>query len=367
MQPYIPSYRIEFFVRLRDALGQRGIRMRVLTSQATGAQAARGDDTSVAFQQLVREHAVTVGGKSIRYKRVLMETKKSALTVVELATGALDSALLCSVRPGRTAVWGHGAAWVSKPSVVDTAVEHWMMRRARHTFVYTSDGVADALRAGVPEERITAVGNTVDVDSLATSVDSMSTDRALELLGLENDVGAGVNCAFIGGLDESKRIDFLLDAGRSIAATEPRFRLIVAGSGRLEDEVRRAASEAPWLHYIGRADTTTKAALAQVSQMLLNPGRVGLIAVDSFAMGTPIATTKWPFHAPEVSYLQDGITCVLSDDDVESFSQEVIALLHDEARLVKMSAECRDKRAEYSLDGMVSRFRDGIMMALGAD
>lgn len=40
--------------------------------------------------------------------------------------------------------------------------------------------------------------------------------------------------------------------------------------------------------------------------MLLNPGRVGLVAVDALVLGLPVLTSDAGRHAPEIEYLTEG-------------------------------------------------------------
>ena len=57
---------------------------------------------------------------------------------------------------------------------------------------------------------------------------------------------------------------------------------------------------------LGQVGTVDVARAGAVSRLLLNPGRVGLVAVDALALGLPVLTTGAARHAPEIEYLREG-------------------------------------------------------------
>jgi len=96
------------------------------------------------------------------------------------------------------------------------------------------------------------------------------------------------------------------------------------------------------------------------------PGRVGLVAVDSFALGTPIVTTRWPYHAPEFGYLEDGVNARISDDHVADFARVLEELLKSPEQLARLKEGCEAALPQYTLEGMVDKFAKGILAALRA-
>ena len=56
------------------------------------------------------------------------------------------------------------------------------------------------------------------------------------------------------------------------------------------------------------------------------PGRVGLVAVDALAMGLPVHTTRYPYHAPEIEFLAENEVAFLGPDPVR-FARESLTLI----------------------------------------
>ena len=363
IQPYVPRYRQPLFEALHARLAEQGVDLRVLAGRPDREQAKRNDAVRLPFQMGVRSWSLHIRDRSIRWKSVFWATRKADLIVCELASGALENHVLALVRPGRLAVWGHGYAATSRSNRLDAALEHRLMRRARRVFAYTERGRVEAVQAGARPERITVLQNTVDTTELCEHIANI-VDAEVQTYAKSCGLDTRYACVSIGGLDSSKRLEFLLEAAAIVAGRLPQFRLAICGDGVDRDLVKVAALRFPWLVYLGRADERDKALLARSGQLLLNPGRVGLISVESLVMGLPIVTTRWDHHAPEVDYLEDGRTAVFAENTTEAFAEAVIELLTDNQRLSLMREACLGSAEEYSMVQMVGRFADGIMVAL---
>jgi glycosyltransferase involved in cell wall biosynthesis len=368
VQDYIAEYRRRFYELLEAALVSHSVRMRVAVGTAPAALAARGDVVaSMPAMRSVPESSISVAGRRLTYKRLSRLAADADLVVVEQALRHLELyTLLARRRRGpKVALWGHGARRVKPASRIERLIERGLIGSTDWFFAYTQGGAEQVAAGGLPRERITVVQNTVDVEELARLRESVSADDQ-RLLREQLDLPAENVCLYVGALDASKRIGFLLDACAIVASRIPEFVLIVAGDGSDRGLVQESLVSSPWLRYVGRANHQQEAKLGAVSDALLMPGRVGLVAVDSFALRTPIITTHWPYHAPEVEYLENGVTARIAGDSVEEFAQTVEQVLVDRDGLARLKAECAAAIPRYSLEGMVANFTSGVIAALGA-
>lgn len=364
VQSYVPSYRQPLFEQLRDRLLENGVTLTLLTARPSRQQKQRHDEVRLDFQTAVRGASVKLGGRHLRWKSLRRKANAADLVICELASGVLENYPLALRRKGRLATWGHGYAATTKPNRLDTMLERWLMRRSTVFFAYTERGRQVAIDNGLAASRVVVLRNTVDTTGLRSAVDQVLGNPALGSVD-DWDVGADDTvCAFLGALDRSKRLDFLLAACELIWRDMPSFRLLIAGDGPERDLILRMVSQRPYLRYIGRVGDADKARIAANARLMLNPGRVGLIAVDSFVMGTPIATTDWAFHAPEFDYLVDNENALIVGDSVEEYAREVLALLRDPQRLDELAAGCRAAASELTMESLVERFSTGILRAL---
>lgn len=363
LQPYLPEYRRPFFDRVVARLQEMGVVVELVVGRATGGQAARSDESKLpSYARVTRTWRVVIGDRSVRWKRV--RTRGADLVVSELGSGVLENYRLAVFHRKRFAGFGHGYAAASRPNRLDAALEGWQIRRAGHLFAYTDAGRDSMVRAGADPSNITVVRNTIDTAGLEAAVDAIDgsvRSAQFDRLGLDPSLPIAL---FVGALDESKRLGLLVEAAARVADVIPGFVLVVAGDGTARADVERLAAGTPWIRYVGRVDEHAKAACAAVASVLLIPGGVGLVAVDSFVLGLPIVTTDWPHHGPEFGYLEHGRTAIVTADDLQSYADGVIDLLSDPERLELMSAACRNERTSYRIEEMVDRFCDGVVRAL---
>jgi hypothetical protein len=90
------------------------------------------------------------------------------------------------------------------------------------------------------------------------------------------------------------------------------------------------------------------------------PGAVGLAAVDSFALGTPLITTRCAAHGPEFEYLVHGRNALVVDGDADGYAATVVGLLTRPYELAQLRGACRTEAACYTIEAMVDRFAAGV-------
>ncbi|MGW1809124.1 glycosyltransferase family 4 protein [Streptomyces sp. NPDC002078] len=380
IQPYVPSYRTPFYDRVHSLLGAEGVTLEVLHGTPPPGQSARRDAaTCVSARRVPARWLPVPGGRSLALHRVQQLAATADAVVLEQALRNLETyPLLLKQRFGRTrghrprvAFWGHGRTYTKPVSRFEAAAKDALTRRADWFFAYTDLGAEHVTRHGFPRDRITVLRNSVDTKGLVRArerAEEPGTPEFAEAAALRerHRLIPGLTALFIGGLDAPKRVPFLLEAAERIAAALPGFRLLVAGDGTDRGLVEAAASRpgSPVVP-VGQAGGQRLAVLGAVSDVMLMPGRVGLCAVDSFALRTPVVTTVWPWHAPEFEYLENGRNSVITPDAVEPYAAAVTELLADRAGLDALRAACRSDAAEYSIEEMSERFCEGALRLLG--
>lgn len=368
VEEYIPEYRQGFFEGLEAALGSESIRLGVAVGSPRDAVNARRDE-AVDSQRVHRVHtrSVSLFGRHLAYRSVGALAGGARLVVVDQALRHLENYVLLSRQRRGPAVglWGHGARRAKRASSLERLVERRATRSAHWFFAYTPSGVEAVAASGFPRDRITLVQNTLDVRRLAHLRDAVSEAEQLDLRA-ELGLPPRHVCLFIGALDAAKRLGFLLSAGSLLARRLPEFTLLIAGDGPERRVVEESLAARPWLRYVGRASDEQKARLGAVSDVLLMPGAVGLVAVDSFALRTPIVTTRWPYHGPEIDYLVDGVNARITLDREAEFAQTVEELLTSTSQLAELKSACAKASSHYSLENMVANFAGGVIAALSA-
>ena len=292
------------------------------------------------------------------------------LVVVEQASRLLLNYRLLwqQARGGpRVAFWGHGRDFTENRSSLGERAKASISRRVHWWFAYTSLSGDIVTDLGVDAARITVVNNAIDTTTLKAQIDAVD-DARLAMLRQELGVGPGPVGLFLGTLRPDKHLEVLLEAGRRIRREHPDFGLLVAGSGPLEDDVRRWAEQEPWLHYLGGRYGSDRAEVLALADLLLLPGWVGLVVLDAIVAGTPLITSRDSPHGPEIAYLRDGENGLLvaNGTDPDSYADAVTRTLDDPELLRSLILGCAADRDLYSVEEMAGRFADGIRQALDA-
>ncbi|WP_243766404.1 glycosyltransferase [Streptomyces sp. GC420] len=268
------------------------------------------------------------------------------------------------------ALWGHGRTYTKPVRRPETAAKNTLTRRASWFFAYTQGGADYLASRGYPRQHITVVRNCIDAEPLAHIRELASKPGTKEFseaaaLRTRHHLQHGRTALFVGGLDTPKRIPLLLETAQRMADALPGFRLLVAGTGAHRPLVDAAASStASPVVALGHTTGRNMALLGAVSDIMLMPGRVGLCAVDSFALRTPIVTTAWPWHAPEFEYLENGRNAIITPDDPAAYAATAHALLADESRLRSLHISCQKDADVYTIDAMAARFSEGLLAML---
>lgn len=358
VQEYIPNYRLNFFSSLADRLSKSNIDIVVVAGTPTGAYASRRD---VASQAPWLRHAEPSG---IKLRPIAAPFYGSARhwrdcegVIFSLLGNSFDLNAelfrrLYSRR--RIATWGHVKAYVKDANAVDMAIERHQMRLSDHLFAYTKSGADYAIKAGVDPDDVTAVMNSTDVSEMLTQSELMES-TVVDDFRQRYNLTRGKTFGYIGGVDAVKRIGFLVDALDILWEIDRQVRLVVGGRGDQEHLLTSAVKRGQVVP-LGYAGLKEKALINHVSEALLNPGRIGLLAVECMAMGMPILTTNWKYHGPEYEYLTEGEDVFVSLGGPERFADLVLNHTTDSG------GSCRPQPKPYpTLDSMADNFANGVL------
>lgn len=360
VQETLPAYRVPLFDEVRRRAADRGVRVSLVHGYARGARGQRLSTGVLPWAEVVANRYLPGPGenKSLVWQPVLRRAWRADLVVVEQANRMLvNYALLAARRRGpRVAFWGHGRNMQADQASLGNRLKARLVTAPDWWFAYTRE-VADYLVwLGASADRITVVGNAIDVRQLRRDVER-------ERAHLVDEPKA--RCVYLGGLHVHKRLDLLVEAADLVAARVIGFELVVAGDGELRPFVEEAAATRPWLRYLGTVRGSELAALLASSRLLLLPGLVGLVVLDSFAAGIPLVTTADALHSPEFAYLQNGTNGVVlsAGTDARAFADEVVRLVRDEVAWRALRAGAWEAAAEHSVEDAANRFVEGLVAA----
>ncbi|GJI94036.1 hypothetical protein RugamoR57_07540 [Duganella caerulea] len=356
-------YRVGFYERLRARLAERGVALQLLVGEGTPAEKLKRNEDFLSWSVSIPTRYFL--GWRVCWQPYGRYARAADLVIVMHENKILYNLWLMLVRrPRRLAFWGHGANLQStRPQGWKERFKRWSIGRADWWYAYTDLSARLIAAAGFPAERTTVVRNavdTADLVALCRGVDQQQIDAWRARLGLE----PGPVGLFLGSLYQEKRLDFLLAAAQAVRRSVPGFQLLVVGAGPEQPLIDAAAAEHGWIRALGTLHGRDKALALGVSDLILNPGLVGLGILDSFCSGKPMFTTDCGMHSPEIAYLESGVNGVMTANDLDSYAGAIIAALRAPAQMAALARAARASADGYTIDDMAERLSAGIERAL---
>jgi glycosyltransferase involved in cell wall biosynthesis len=315
-QPYVPGYRVPLWERVISNLRAADIECRVFyggDSEQLRIRAGRGDGVETEWATQVPTHTLALHRRlpklifrrlprGWRSRRVLLVTEMQASNV---------NAWLAIVSRRRFVTLGHGASDTTAQNKIATMLENKLNRSANHVLTYTAKGRSHVVHSGrVPPERVTSFQNATDTVKLRAALESVTAGDAARFRAEHGIPDEAVIGFYLGALNRHKNIGFLVAAAKLVFAASDKHWLVVAGWGEDSAQLEDLARESGRVVLLGQASAAQFAPAATQAVLLLNPGRVGLVAVDALIMGLPILTTSASAHAPEFDYLRPGVDVI---------------------------------------------------------
>jgi glycosyltransferase involved in cell wall biosynthesis len=368
---YVHQYRREFYDRLRDRLAAADVELRLIAGEPGPEDASKGDAIEVPWARAIDNVVVPFGQREIYWQPVFRHVRDADLVIVEQASKLLVNYLLIAARRfggPRVAFWGQGLnVYRHRASPMGEAVKRVMSRRVDWWFAYNEMSLDVVLGLGFPPERITCVQNSIDTHALRAAragVGAAELDDVRAAIGVASrNVGV-----YAGALYADKRIDFLIAASDLVRQRVADFELVIIGSGSDEHTAREAAVTRPWLHVLGARFGKEKVHIMALAKALLLPGLVGLGILDGFALELPLITTSGPYHGHEIDYLDPDENGLIVADwrNPHAYAEAIAAVMTDDDLLERLRAGCREARERYTVETMVERFANGVLLALSA-
>lgn len=357
------QYRVTFYKRLRDLLDKDGIHLQLLIGDGTPEEKKKKNETSLEWA--IRIPTSYLLGDRLCWQPFGRYARDADMVIVMHENKLLYNLWLLSFgRPRRLAFWGHGRNMQSNhPNGWKERFKRWTVNKVDWWFAYTESSAALVNDAGFPRAHTTVVENAIDTMEMSWFC-AQVTATDCKRMRIEMGLGNGTIGLYLGSLYQEKRLDFLLDAAKKIRKKIPDFHLLVVGAGPEQSYIEAAAQTYPWIRYLGPLHDRTKAEVLVLSDVMLNPGLVGLSILDSFVSGTPMFTTDCGLHSPEISYMVSGENGVITEDDLDLYVNAIVETLSDPAALAQLKRGALSTASRYTVDNMATRIRNGILACL---
>jgi len=368
-QPRLVHYRADLFERMRNLAMEQDIDFRLVHGQASPLEKKKKDEGRLDWADRVENRFLaTFGATEVMWQPTPPALRSPDLYIAHHENRILSNYVWLTRRAlggPLVAFWGHGANLQSKnPNGPREQLKRWLIHRVDYWFAYTQMSVDILTRAGFEAERITTLNNSIDTSQFRDQCAAVTPEQTFELrreLKIPLDAPVGLFC---GSLYLDKRLDLLVDSADLIRKRVPDFHVVVVGAGPAQGYLEDARRTRPWIHMAGVKFGAEKALFFRMSQVMLNPGALGLHILDGFCAALPMVSTLKALHGPEISYLQNGVNGLLTEDSAEAYAEGVLQILEnsDYARLLTRNG--LESSRFYTVGAMAERYVNGIVRCL---
>jgi glycosyltransferase involved in cell wall biosynthesis len=229
-----------------------------------------------------------------------------------------------------------------------TRKRDWQLRHADGLVTISGRHRLELQERGIlPPDRIVAVEGAVDSQRFRPGEDGMEVRTQV---GVPPDAPvAGI----VARMKPDRGHQMLLQAWSSVAGKLPDARLLIAGRGELEQELRRQADQVGLegsVIFIGYRDDLPRVYRALDLKVLLAPGNDGTCraALEAMASGVPVLATGRG-ALPEI--VRDGRTGrIVPAEDPGALASAILQLLNDRPGLVEMGRQARkDAESRFTI------------------
>ncbi|MDX1812158.1 MAG: glycosyltransferase family 4 protein, partial [Gammaproteobacteria bacterium] len=365
----LPYYRHSFFRKLHARLKAYDVNLTLYYGQENTGSVPKTRPLEEPWAIQITNSYVKLGTSEITWQPCYKQLKGYDLVIVEQAGRLLlNYALLINRYLGLTklAYFGHGKNYQASNAIMHAVnwLKKCLLHKADWWFAYTSKSKALLTASGYPENKITLVENSIDTEELERSLEqvtAMDQFRVREQLNLTGEAQVSVFC---GGMYSEKRLEFIVEASIEIQKQLPNYHLILIGEGPDENIATEAAKKYPWIHYAGPKYGKERAAFFKVSDLIMMPGLVGLVIIDSFVAKTPLITTNVAYHSPEIAYLENGINGIMTENSIQAYSKAIIRYFSEEKYRSVLKDGCKKASQHLTISNMVENFSEGIIAYL---
>jgi glycosyltransferase involved in cell wall biosynthesis len=364
---FLPQYRADFYNKLHDELAKEGVELSLIYGKSIDGNSLKKDEIDLPWATYVQHKIFKIAGIDFIWQPYLKYAKGMDLVIVEQANKLIINYLLIFYRyfsKFKLAQWGHGRNMQINDKSFANSFKRRLITACDWWFPYTEGVKQYIIDNGFDGDKITVVQNAIDTVGLSKEYDAINESEVTALkqtLSIDSD-NIGLYC---GGIYAEKRVEFLIEACDNIRLQVPDFNMVIIGSGTDAFKFKEAQNTRAWLHYLGSKFGAARVPYFKMSSVFLMPGLVGLAILDCFATKTPMITTTYPFHSPEIEYLSNNENGIITANNMESYVAGVVSVLMDKTKLQRLVNGCEKARTIYNNENMVNNFKNGILKCVG--
>lgn len=260
------------------------------------------------------------------------------------------AAIICRIRGIRVAFWGHGI--YGNEGKLKLFIRKTFYRLAHQHLLYERRAKRIMQKHGFSSDKLYVVFNSLDYDTHKILRTKFQNLNKPEVFPFFSNSSLPV-IIFIGRLTVEKKLDLLIDAVTGLNAESTGINLIFIGDGparKTLESVGKKGLEKGWLQFTGACyNEETICKYLSKADLCVSPGNVGLTAIHSLSLGTPVAThNNMKNQMPEAEIIIDGYNgFYFRENDVTDLKIKIKNWLKNNTARDKIREQCYEAIDSY--------------------
>ncbi len=280
------------------------------------------------------------------------------------------AAIICRIRNKPAMFWGHGLYGNEK--IIKKFVRLLYYKIADYHLVYAERSRKLMIASGIKSEKVFTVFNSLDFSALNNFYNTRSSSDLDELRKqLFPERWELPVIIFIGRLTKEKKISYLLESVALCKQKGNGYNCLIVGGGIESENLKSIADSldiSDSVCFYGPSyDESINAKLIMIAECCVSPGNVGLTAIHSLSLGTPVIThNNMGNQGPEADAVIPGVTGLFfEENNVQNLSEVIDDLILNRKKLF-MEPKCIEEVKMYWNPVMqTSVFDKAVLNALG--
>jgi glycosyltransferase involved in cell wall biosynthesis len=259
--------------------------------------------------------------------------------------------IICKIRRKPILLWGHGIYGNEK--CLKKAIRHAFNRIASSNLVYGKRAGILMINSGINSNKVFTVYNSLDFNTHMKHYE----DRDDKILNRMKTILFPVRSElpiviFIGRLTKEKKISILLEAIQLSKKKGNSYNCLIVGGGQEYDNLKYKVNYLDIndlvCFYGPSYDEMTNSNLIMLADCCVSPGNVGLTAIHSMSLGTPVITHGNMFNqGPEAeAIIPEKTGLYFKENDIDSLSDAIDDLILNRKKLL-METNCINQIKEF--------------------
>ena len=280
------------------------------------------------------------------------------------------AAIICRIRKKPVMYWGHGLYGNEK--IIKKFVRLLYYKIADYHLVYAERSRNLMIRSGFRPEKVFTVFNSLDFFTLDNLYNTRrSADLVVFRKKLFPERWELPIIIFIGRLTKEKKISYLLESVALSKQKGNEYNCLIVGGG-IESENLKRLTDSRGLSdsvcfYGPSYDENINAQLIMIAECCVSPGNVGLTAIHSLSLGTPVIThNNMCNQGPEADAVIPGITGLLfEENNVQNLSEVIDDFILNRKKLFMEQKCIKEVKMYWNPAMQTSVFDKAVLNSLG--